>query len=414
MNNQIILAGIALEKENNFKEKFEETKQLVKACNYEIAGEITQSRRSTHPATLFGSGKLEEIRELLLQSSADTLIISCNITPSQMKTLKDTLGVRVMDRTDLILEIFASRAKTKEAKLQVELATLKHRLPYVIRTGQAFSRMGGGSSAKNKGEGEKQLELDRRKIETQIQNCARELESVKNNRDTMRKRRKKSKLPMVALVGYTNAGKSTCMNALLKMNDVEENKQVFVKDMLFATLDTTVRKINWNHHEFLLSDTVGFVSDLPHELIKAFHSTLEEAVEADLILEVIDESDENHFEQMRVTKETLASLEVLDKPMLILHNKCDKKEFKKNEGNHFYISAANNKGLDAVLDKIIELTYADYEKMSILIPYQDAKLIGIIENEAIIHSCSHEENGFLYEIEIHKKQKALFEKYLCE
>ena len=241
MKRRCIIAGLQFENQCDFKEGFEETCSLAEACQYEVVDTMIQPRRSAHPATLFGSGKLVELQALIEESKVDTLIISSDITPSQMRTLKDLFKVRILDRTDLILEIFALRARSKEARLQVELSTLKHQLPYLIRTVQEFSRQGGVGGARNKGEGEKQLELDRRKLETRIQSCKRELDSVVNNRDTMRRRRKKNKVPMAALAGYTNAGKSTLMNALLELCEVDCEKQVFVKDMVFATLDTTFR-----------------------------------------------------------------------------------------------------------------------------------------------------------------------------
>ena len=401
MKKKCILAGIQLAGINNFDEQFNECISLVEACDYEISATLVQARRSAHPATLFGSGKIDEIKELAQEHKVSTLILNCEITPSQMKALKEIIGLRVIDRTDLILEIFASRAKSKEAKLQVELATLKHSIPYVIRTGQDFSRMGGGNSAKNKGEGEKQLELDRRKIESQIHRVAAHLETVQNNRQTMRRKRKKGIMPLVALIGYTNAGKSTCMNAILKLNEVENDKEVFVKDMLFATLDTTIRSVVWKGHSFLLSDTVGFVSNLPHDLIKAFHSTLEEVVEADIILHVLDESNELRDAQRSVSEETLKTLNADGKPTLYLHNKCDLGEFKTNHDQHLYMSASKHIGIEDVLDKIVEMCFADYSAIKVLIPYLANNIIKLIENEAIIDQCIHDELGFIYDLRVH-------------
>lgn len=411
MSVKIILAGLWLEQNNNFEESFEETKGLAEACDFVICDTLIQKRRSAHPATFFGEGKVFELKALIEQHQAELCMISSSISPSQMKTLKELLQVPIMDRNDCILEIFAQRAQTKEAKLQVELATLKHRLPYVIHTVQEFSRMGGRSGMKNKGEGEKQLELDRRKIETQMKNTANALKEVKKNRETTRRQRNRSDLKLVSLVGYTNAGKSTIMNTLLDMSEVTKDKQVFVKDMLFATLDTTIRKITYQGFEFLLSDTVGFVSDLPHELVDAFHSTLESVCEADLILQVIDESNEQKNNHIEVTNQTLQKLEAHNKEMIIVHNKCDICAFQSNNDSHCYVSAATGQGMEALLETILKHLKKDHLFMKCKIPYEQGNLMALIQKHAKLYSIDQKEDGYEVEIEVHQNKAHLFYEY---
>lgn len=411
MNNKIVIVGLNLENEHDYENQFEETKGLALACEYEIVGELIQKRRSPHPATFFGEGKVFEIKELIEETKANACMVAQSITPSQMRTLKEMLGVRVFDRNDCILEIFGKRANTKQAKLQVELATLKHELPFVIHTEQNFSRMRGGN--KNKGEGEKQYQLDRRKYEIQIQQVEKKLKEVKKSLSTMKRKRQSAELKLVSLVGYTNAGKSTCLNQILRLCQTSDLKEVFVKDMLFATLDTSIRRVSYKGTEFLLSDTVGFVSHLPHELVDAFHSTLESVIDADLILQVVDESSDSRFEHMEVTKNTLKKLSVEETPMWILHNKCDMCEFKKNEKEHFYISASKSIGLEEVLDAIVAEIKKDYVILECHVPYADYQMNTLIHEYAKIISVDEKEDHWEYQIEIHKKYENMFYE-LCE
>jgi len=280
---------------------------------------------SANAATYIGSGKVQEVREMVKALEADMVVFDNGLSPIQLRNLSRELGCAVMDRTTLILEIFSARAKTREAKLQVEVARLQYMLPRLVGLHDALSRQGGASGAmSNKGAGEKKLELDRRKLEQRLTTMRRELENIAEERKTQRKKRAESGIPRVALVGYTNAGKSTIMNAMLAAYVEDKEKKVYEEDMLFATLDTTVRKIvPMDKNAFLLSDTVGFISNLPHNLIKAFRSTLEEVQEADLLVQVIDYSDENYMEHIRVTEDTLKELGAEKIPMIYAFNKAD-------------------------------------------------------------------------------------------
>ena len=295
---KVLIVGMNLvteQKKQNFDLAMNEMVSLVEACNMEPVGRVEQNMESANAATYIGSGKVQEVREMVKALEADMVVFDNGLSPIQLRNLSRELGCAVMDRTTLILEIFSARAKTREAKLQVEVARLQYMLPRLVGLHDALSRQGGASGAmSNKGAGEKKLELDRRKLEQRLTTMRRELENIAEERKTQRKKRAESGIPRVALVGYTNAGKSTIMNAMLAAYVEDKEKKVYEEDMLFATLDTTVRKIvPMDKNAFLLSDTVGFISNLPHNLIKAFRSTLEEVQEADLLVQVIDYSDEN-------------------------------------------------------------------------------------------------------------------------
>nr|MCR5715785.1 GTPase HflX [Lachnospiraceae bacterium] len=307
--------------------RMEELAALAEAAGMEVCGQTVQNLDAPNQATYIGPGKVEEVKSAVEMLHADLVIFDASLSPSQLRNEQDALGVAVMDRTTLILEIFASMARTREAKLQVEAARLQYLLPRLVGLHDALSRQGGGSGAmSNKGAGETKLELDRRYLEKRLQFLRKELKTIEQERATQRKKRAGSGMPRVALVGYTNAGKSTLMNAMLETYGGEDAKerQVFEKDMLFATLDTTVREITpAGRLSFLLSDTVGFVDHLPTQLVEAFHSTLEEAAEADLLLQVVDDSDPHAAQQIEITNRTLHQLEADQSPMIIIYNKAD-------------------------------------------------------------------------------------------
>ena len=355
---QALLVGVDLHDGEDFERSMEELSQLAQACGMEVAGQITQNLPKLHQALYMGKGKLLEMREGLEEGEIDLLIFDRSLTPTQLRNLQSLLDCPILDRTTLILEIFAARAKTREAKLQVEYARLQYVLPRLTGMHKALSRQGGGSGLANKGAGEKKLELDRRRIEKRMSELRRELKKISQERKTQRKRRMEGRTRRVALVGYTNAGKSTLMNRMLDRYTRDPSKKVLEKDMLFATLDTTVRRIcTGAGGEFLLSDTVGFIHQLPAGLIKAFRSTLEEAKEADLLLHVLDYSDESYRKQREVTEETLRDLGAGDIPVIYIYNKADlRTDFASLpviRDNRIYLSARTGAGIPELVEMIL-------------------------------------------------------------
>ena len=315
-----ILAGLNTEQSpDRYGAAMDELQKLAEACDLEVTSRVIQNAALVTQKTLLGSGKVEELKMAILAEDADVVIFQETLTPMQVRNLEDVLDTEVLDRTGIILLIFSARARTREARLQVKMAQLQYMLPRLAGMRQNLSRQGGGSGRlSNKGAGEEKLELDRRHIEREIAEIRRQLREVKKERDTQRNRRQRSGLALVSLVGYTNAGKSTVLNGMLSLDvqtmqreqrkeeQGENGKRVLEKDMLFATLDTAVRRIELpGYVPFLLSDTVGFISDLPHTLVEAFRSTLEEACFADLLVEVVDYSDPEYQEHLRVTRKTL-------------------------------------------------------------------------------------------------------------
>ena len=340
---------------------------------------------------------VDEIRNSIDVFDADIIIFNDDISPMQIRNLEKILDTEVIDRTGLILQIFAKRAKTRESRLQVEYAQLQYMLPRLVGMRSSLSRQGGGSGRlSNKGSGEKQLELDRRRIEHRMAELRRELEAVEKERDTQRGKRINSGTPKVSLVGYTNAGKSTIMNNLLRLygGEASEDKQVLEKDMLFATLDTSVRKIAApGHRPFLLTDTVGFISELPHSLVKAFRSTLEEAKYADILLEIIDFSDPEYRFHMDVTRDTLAEIGAGDIPIIYVFNKSDLVQQEQRDNDQLvmdvprtiddraYICAKNQDSLDALIELIERKLGQEDTQFDLLLPYSEGGVLNML-NEA--------------------------------
>ncbi|MBQ7067368.1 MAG: GTPase HflX [Lachnospiraceae bacterium] len=394
-----LLVGVNLKNGEPFEQSMEELAALSEACDMEVIAVVTQVLPLVNKALYIGPGKVEEVRELAEANDAQVIVFDNALSPSQLRNLQKEIGLPILDRTTLILEIFSTRAKTREAKLQVEVAKLQYMLPRLVGLHEALSRQGGGSGLSNKGSGEKKLELDRRKIEHRLSELRKELEEVSKERETQRKRRAKNGEFQVALVGYTNAGKSTIMNQMVDLYVQDEEKRVLEKDMLFATLETTVRKITGeDKRSFLLSDTVGFISNLPHNLIKAFRSTLEEVKNADLLLQVVDFSDVHYKEHMAVTKETLKELGAAEIPMLIVYNKADlveglEFEIPKVSEQAIYMSAKNKEHIQELVRKIFNCAKAGYVDCEMLIPFSEGAAIAYLQKQAIIKEISYESEG---------------------
>ncbi len=376
-HNRAILTGLDQEDISYY---MEELAGLAEAAGIQVVGSTFQAKDRPDPATFIGSGKAKELAILCGNLDADTVIFNNELTGAQIRNLEDKLEVRVLDRTILILDIFASRAISREGKLQVELAQLEYRLPRLVGFGKSLSRLAGGIGTR--GPGEKMLEADRRHIKRRMDDIKKEIEAIRNNRKVQRTRRERSGIPLVALVGYTNSGKSALMNRFLSDN-LKERKTVTERDMLFSTLDTSHRLIKLDSkHEFILIDTVGFVSNLPHSLVKAFKATLEEVNYADLLLHVTDASYPDSDFHMKVTDKVLGEIGAKEKDKIIVYNKIDllgdldRMPF---EGkNSVCISAKYGENMDLLLKMIKDRLYGDRAKTSLLIPYERGDIMSYL------------------------------------
>jgi GTPase len=372
---KVILIGVSLQDGDDTEESLEELKDLVKTAGAITVSTVIQKRDKIHPGTYIGKGKIEETAELIDKLGATGVVCDDELSPAQLRNLEEMLGTKVMDRTLVILDIFAKRATTSEGKIQVELAQLKYSMARLVGLRSSLSRLGGGIGTK--GPGEKKLEMDRRLVKDRVAQLRRELEEVERHREVARSQRNKNKAPVASIVGYTNAGKSTLLNALTGAGVLEENK-------LFATLDPTTRMLELpSKQQILITDTVGFIRKLPHHLIEAFKSTLEEAKYADIIIHVVDASNPQMEKQMHIVYETLASLEVKDKPIITLFNKQDKleekillKDFKADKT--IDISAKSKEGLDQLQNELEDILRQKNILVERLFPYDQAGKIQLI------------------------------------
>lgn len=389
-----ILAGIQLREDISYS--MEELAGLAEADGVTVAGQMIQSLERPNTATLIGKGKVEELAELCRNMEADMVIFNDELSGVQLRNLEEALEVRVIDRTILILDIFADRAVSREGKLQVELAQLQYRMPRLTGFGRSLSRLGGGIGTR--GPGEKKLETDRRHIAGRIDDIKAELARIGKTRQVQRSGREKSQIPVVALMGYTNSGKSAIMNRLLQLSE-REDKTVSSQDMLFATLDTQHRKITLEQgSEFILIDTVGFVSRLPHSLVEAFKSTLEEVRYADLLIHVVDSSYENRDFYMEVTSKVIEQIGAGDKDQIVAYNKMDiAKSVPLDVSGHeaVYLSAKTGENINVLVEKIREKIFGGRVEMTLLIPYQRGDITSYLCENAQIFSMEYEEEGTL-------------------
>ena len=434
-----MLVGVCLPDSRRFEEHMQELEGLCEACGLVVCGTAVQNLKRPDSATYIGPGKVEEIKAAADTLHADLIVFNNTLSPSQLANLSKALELEVIDRTNLILNIFALRARTAEAKMQVDYAKLKYMLPRLVGLRSNLSRQGGtgGTSLSNRGAGEQKIELDRRVIERRMTLLRRRLSELDQTRETQRARRARSGLPLVAMAGYTNAGKSTLMNYLLDQcgdaagdaeaaaQDEENSKHVYVEDMLFATLDTSVRRIEpEGKRAFLLSDTVGFIDDLPTSLIDAFRSTLDEALHADLILHIVDASDPEADAQIEVTEQTLADLGAGDIPVIRVMNKSDvafadadgisASHFPKPQKNRIWISARSGEGINDLLDAIDEVLNAGSVTCTFLIPYAESGVENMLRRDGIVHSCEYGEDGITVNASLEKAFLSKYEKYLIQ
>lgn len=387
---RVILVGVSEQDGNDAEDSLAELAELVKTAGASVAGTLIQKRELIHPGTYVGTGKVAEIAELLEHTGATGIVCDDELSPAQLKNLETMLNTKVMDRTLIILDIFAARATTSEGKIQVELAQLKYRLSRLTGLGRSMSRLGGGIGTR--GPGEKKLEIDRRLINDRIAQLNRELKEVVKHREIARAKRERNAVPVVAIVGYTNAGKSTLLNHLTDAEVLEEDK-------LFATLDPTTRMLELEgHQQVLLTDTVGFIRKLPHHLIEAFKSTLEEAKYADYIIHVVDASNPQRDKQMYIVYETLDHLGVKNKKILTLFNKIDIRTdddpLQDFRADHvLQISATENVGLDAVKDVLQEMLREDKIYIERVIPYAQAGVLQLVRNKGELVSEEYVPEG---------------------
>lgn len=357
-----ILVGVKTNRmlTSDFEADMDELQGLVEAAGKEVIATVVQSRPRPEAATYIGKGKLEELIHLIEELEPDLVVFDNELSPIQLRNIEETLKVEIVDRTMLILDIFGQRARSKEGILQVELARLEYQLPRLTGKGKELSRIGGSVGAGVRGAGEQKLELDKRHIRKRIKDIKNQMAKVQKTRDLHRKQRTRAGLKVVSLVGYTNAGKSSVFNALCEIAHPSGVKQVAAENMLFQTLDTTTRKIKISpYNEILLSDTVGFIKNLPHHLVAAFKSTLEEAVEADLLIHVVDVSDPNYMEKMVTVNKVLQDLGADNEKVITVLNKSDLLEHIPEDKHNLYISASTGLGLSDLLKKIEEILFSN-------------------------------------------------------
>lgn len=413
---KVILVGLNLTGEKNSEdidEKMAELRGLAEASGAEIVGEMIQNRPKAEAATYIGEGKAEELKGYVKASEASSVIFNTDLSGSQIRNLEEILEVKVIDRTTLILDIFALRAFSMEGKLQVKLAQLKYRLPRLTGFGKALSRTGGGIGTR--GPGEQKLETDRRHIRREIDALEKKLEKIEKDRTVKRKSRTASRLPIVSLVGYTNAGKSTIMNQMIKLSDRDAEKTVYEADELFATLDTANRNIRIDGlQEFILTDTVGFVSNLPTALVEAFHGTLEEIVYSDFIILVVDSSSSKFEMELSTTETVLKELGAYNIPRLIVYNKADLSNNllpNKTEPS-ISICAKNPEDILKLAKKMLSLISANYHSVKVSLDFSSMNLFPYFKERYSISDTEYDEKGINFSCVVDEVDYKKFKGYM--
>lgn len=418
MKERVIMMGVDLGvKDFNLEASMKELEELIKAANGEVVGALSQKVDKINSRLFIGKGKVEEIAYQVELLEADTVVINEELSGTQLRNLEEEIGCKIIDRTNLILDIFATRATTLEGKLQVQLAQMRYRLPRIIGYSTYLSKLGGGIGTR--GPGESQLETDRRHVLRELRLVEDKLQRSKENRHITRKRREASATPLVSLLGYTNAGKSTLMNAILNHNAKDEEvKEVFVKDMLFATLDTAHRSTKFNSGaNFLISDTVGFVSNLPTALVNAFEGTLDEIRYADLILHVVDLSNPYLDLQMETTQKLLNDMEV-DTPILTIYNKIDKVSMElvdamvTSQGEQVFISALNPSDINHLLNKIESMLNKHFVKSQFMIPFEDLSILDHFMKNYDVQDLEYTDEGATFKAAVSHEDAARYERFI--
>lgn len=411
-----ILVGLQRDRQEDISYSMKELKGLAEAANAEVLGMMTQNLERPNTATLIGKGKVEELAEMVHNMEADTVIFNDELSGMQLRNLEDALEVRVIDRTILILDIFADRASSREGKLQVELAQLQYRMPRLIGFGKSLSRLGGGIGTR--GPGEKKLETDRRHIEKRMLDIKAELSQIKNTRSVQRARREKNEVPVVALVGYTNSGKSALMNRILAKTEKneEERKVVFEKNMLFATLDVAQRSVVLDsNHQFILIDTVGFVSKLPHSLVNAFKATLEEVTYADLLVHVVDSAYDNHDFHIDVTDKVLSEIGAGEKERILAFNKIDLVDPEtvvvRPGKEHIFISAKEDYHIDELLSLVRSKIFSDEVSCCLMVPYTRGDITSYLCDKAEVSVMEYQAEGTYLKLTLKNSDYQRYKEY---
>lgn len=408
---KVVLIGVDNDKDiMDIDASLDELEELVNTAGGNVVGRMVQKREGIHKAHYFGKGKIEELKAYVEEIGANGVVCDDELTASQMRNMEKMLNVKIMNRTLVILDIFAKRASSAEGKVQVELAQLKYKLTHLTGQGTSLSRLGGGIGTR--GPGEKKLETDRRNIADRISELNRELKQIEKHRQVVREKRMKNNMPIVAFVGYTNAGKSTLLNKIT-------NSDVLAMDKLFATLDTTTRKIELNSgREYLFTDTVGFIQKLPHNLVKAFRATLEETKYADILIHVVDCSNKAREQQMQIVYKTLKDLDCLNKPIITVFNKYDKENIEKPLPKDDFaihkleISAKTGLGLENMLNTLEDVVKSFKKSISILIPYEKSNIIGIIHGRCEVIKNENRDDGMFFEIFADDEMEARLKEFI--